>query len=82
MSKSYACVILSDSEVSFLEKRRMQAFVHLSIVFCLYSELHHRRSISSNFLIFQTFEGISSRRVSRQILENVLFISDIFHLDC
>ncbi len=39
----------------------MQLFVLLSIVFWLYTALQYRSSMSSNFLVFHTFGGISSR---------------------
>ena len=45
----------------FLEKERMQTFVHFSIVFCLKTALHHWRSMTSNFLIFYTSGDISFR---------------------
>ena len=45
---------------SFLGKGRMYPFVHLSIVFWLYTVLQYRSSMSSNSLVFYTFEGISS----------------------
>ena len=47
-----------------MERGRMQAFVHLSIVFWLYMALHYRSSMSSNFLVFHTFMGISLRRAA------------------
>ena len=40
-------------------KRIMQPFVHFFIVFCLYKALHNR-SMSSNFLVFNTCGDISS----------------------
>ena len=42
------------------EKEMMQPFVHLSIVFYLYSALQNRRSKFSNFFAFHTSGGISS----------------------
>ena len=42
---------------SFLGKLRMKPFVNL----CLYTALQNRGSISSNFLVFHTSRGISSR---------------------
>ena len=44
----------------FLGKRRMHLFVHLSIVFWLYTALQYRSSMSSNSLVFHTSGGISS----------------------
>ena len=35
--------------------------VYFSIVFCLYTALHYRRSTSSNFFVFHTSGGISLR---------------------
>ena len=37
----------------------MQSYVHLSIVFWLYTVLQYRSSRSSNFLVFHTSGGIS-----------------------
>ena len=45
----------------FLGKRRMQSFVHQSIMFWLYAALKYRSSMSSNFLVFHASAGISSR---------------------
>ena len=56
--KIYTIVVLSDTEVTFLEKR-MQFFVHFIIVLCLYTLLHNQRSLLLNFLVFHTFVGIS-----------------------
>ena len=39
----------------------MQTFIQFSIVFSLYIALYNRRSMSPNFLIFNTLGGILSR---------------------
>ena len=57
--KGYTLVVLGWSEVA-LGKRRMHPFVHLSIVFWLYTALQYQSSISSNSLVFHTFGSISS----------------------
>ena len=44
----------------FLGKGRMHPFIHLSILFWLYTALHCWSSISSNCLVFHTSRGISS----------------------
>ena len=44
----------------FLEKGRMQPFVHLPIMFWLYTSSQHWSSKALNFLIFRTSEAISS----------------------
>ena len=44
----------------FLGKGRMHPFVHLSILFWLYTALQCRGSMSSNSLVFHTSWGISS----------------------
>ena len=61
--KNYASIVLGDSEIILVGGRegRMQPFVQLSIVFCLYAALQNRRSKSSNFIIFHTSGGNSSR---------------------
>ena len=46
---------------TFLEKEKMQPFVHLFIVFWLYTALLHQSSMSSNFLVMHSSVGISSR---------------------
>ena len=43
-----------------LQCRRMHPFVYLSIVFCIYTVLQCRSSMSSNSLVFCTSGGISS----------------------
>ena len=45
----------------FLGKGRMQPFVHLSMLFWLYTALQYLSSMSSNFFVFHTSGGISSR---------------------
>ena len=50
---------MANPRSSFLRKRRMHPFVHLSIVFWLYTALQCPSSKSSNCLVFQTSEGIS-----------------------
>ena len=42
----------------------MQPFVHLSIVFWLYTALQYRSSSSSNFLVYHTSSDISLRPVA------------------
>ena len=44
----------------FLGKERMHPFVHLSIVFWLYTALQCQSTMSSNSLVFHTYGGISS----------------------
>ena len=44
----------------FFGKGRMHPFVHLSIVFSLYTSLQCQSSMSSNFLVFHTSGGILS----------------------
>ena len=56
----------------FLGKRRMQPYVNLSIVFCLYTALQYRSSMSLNFLVFHTLGGISSRPATSLFL---IFVS-------
>ena len=45
----------------FMGKGRLYLFVNFSFVFCLYGALHNRRRMSSNYLVFFTSGGISSR---------------------
>ena len=49
-SKSYTSVVLSDSEITFLEKGKMQPFDHFYILSCLLTVFHNSRRMSSNFL--------------------------------
>ena len=51
---------LANSRSLFLGKERMHFFVHLSIVFWLYTALQCRSSMMLNFLVFHTSGGISS----------------------
>ena len=51
---------LTTPRSSFLGKGRMYLFVHLSIVFWLYTALQYQSSMSSNSLVFPTSNGISS----------------------
>ena len=44
----------ADCTTPFLKMGRLQPFVHFSIVLCLLFLLHNRRSMLSNFLVFQT----------------------------
>ena len=46
---SYASVVLSDSEITFLGERKDVTFHPF-----LFRVLHNWRSMSSNFLVFQT----------------------------
>ena len=48
----------------FLVKERVHPYAHLSIVFWLYMALQYRSSVSSNFLVFHTSGGFSSRPVT------------------
>ena len=57
-NKSYALVVFAILGLPFLEKRRIQPFVHLSIVFWLYTVLQNQSSSSLNFLVFHTSGGI------------------------
>ena len=52
----------------FSGKGRMQTFVHLLIVFWLYTTLQYRRRMSSNSLVFHTSGGISSSPTAFQFL--------------
>ena len=52
-SKSYASEFLVIPKLPSLGKRRIQSFVLFSIVLYLYTALHDRRSMSSNFLVFR-----------------------------
>ena len=45
----------------FLGRRKMQPLVHFSIMFWLYTALHYQSNRSSNFLVFHTSGGFSSR---------------------
>ena len=60
-SNGFALVVLNNSMLTFLGKREDAAFIHLSIVFWLYTALQYQNRKSSNFLIFHTSRGISSR---------------------
>ena len=51
---------MGNPRLSFLRKWRMQLFSHFSILW-LYTTLYYRSSMSSNFLVFHTSSGISSR---------------------
>ena len=51
---------MANSRLLFIGKGRMLPFVHLCIVFWLYTVLQCRSSISSNSLVFHTSGGISS----------------------
>ena len=53
-SKSYASVVILRSP--FWRMRRMQPFVHSSVVFCLYTALRIRRSVLSNFPSYKLYE--------------------------
>ena len=59
MSNYYESVFFSDSETNFMEKERMQPFLHFSVVLYSLTTLHNRRSMSSDFLVFQTSKSIS-----------------------
>ena len=63
-SKGYILVVLGYSEVTVLGEDRMQSFVHLSIMFWLYTALQYRSSMSSSLFVFHTAVGISSRPVA------------------
>ena len=54
----------SDSMVIFWGKRRMQLLDIFSLIMCLYTALHNRRSVSSNVIVFYTSAGILSRSVA------------------
>ena len=54
----------------------IRPFVHFSIVFWLFTAFHHQRSTSSNFLIFHTPSGISSR------LAAFLLLIDFRNVSC
>ena len=56
----------------FLGKKRMHPFIHLSIVFWLYTALHYRSNMSLNSLVSYTSGGISS---SSAALEFLIFLS-------
>ena len=64
--------ILESPRSPFLGKRRMQPFVHLSIVFCLYTALQNRSSKSSNFFVIHTSRGTLSRLAAFLLL---IFVS-------
>ena len=81
-SKGYTLVFLGYSEITFLGKRKMQPFVHQSIMFWSYSALQHRRSISSNFPIFYTFGGISSRIAAFLLLIFLCITSKFSYINC
>ena len=51
---------LANPRSPFLGKGRMHPFIHLSIGFLLYAVLQCLSSVSSNFLVVHTSEGISS----------------------
>ena len=53
-------LILGSMRSSFFGKQRMHPFVHLSIVFWLYTVLQCWSSMSLNCLVFHTSAGISS----------------------
>ena len=44
-SKSYASLVLSNSEVTFLGKGRMQLFIYFILVFCLNTLSHNQRDM-------------------------------------
>ena len=51
--KSYASVVLSDSEIALLREQEDAAFhPFINCVFFLYTALHNQRSMSSSFLVF------------------------------
>ena len=64
-SKGYACVVLTDSKVTFLLSMSLLCFVYIV--------LHNQRSISPNFLVFHTSGDIMSR--SAAILQLYFFSS-------
>ena len=53
-NKRYTTTVLSDTEVTFLEKGKMQSFIHLSIVLSSYTVLLNQRSMLKKFLVFHT----------------------------
>ena len=55
---------LANPRSPFLGKGRMHPFVHLYIVFWLYTLLQFQCSMSSNCLVFHTLRGISSSPVA------------------
>ena len=57
----------------YLGKWRMQRFIPHSVVFCLYTTLQNRRSLSSNFLVFQTSRNIFSMPAVFMSLSNIRF---------
>ena len=59
-NKRNVTVVLCDSKVTLLWKRRVQAFVYFSTMFCLYTAFHNWRSLLSDFLDFSTWGGILS----------------------
>ena len=60
-SKGYTLVVLGNFEVTILRERKDATFFHLSILFWLYMTLQYQRCKSSNFFVFHTSGGISSR---------------------
>ena len=60
-SRSYISVAFSNFLYALLQEVASAAFVHLSIMFLLYTALHDQRSKSSHFFVFHTSESISSR---------------------
>ena len=59
-SNSYTTVFVILG-LPFLAKEGMQSFVFFATTFCLLAAMHNRRSMSSNFLAFQTLGNISWR---------------------
>ena len=54
-SKSYAGVALHDSEVASLEKGKYVGFRPFVYCIMFIESLHNQRSVSCNFIVFQTF---------------------------
>ena len=70
---------LAISRLPFLGNRRMQLFVHLSIIIWLYTTLQYQSSRSSNFLVFHASDGISSRPTAFLFL---IFVSTTWGSSC
>ena len=58
--RTTTCICYGSKGYISLGKERVQPFVHLSIMFWLYTALQYRSSMSSNFLVFHTSGDISS----------------------
>ena len=65
-------VVLGKSKVTLLRESGMHPFVHMSIVFWLYTALQCGSNMSSNSLVFHTSGGISS---SSAAFSFVIFLS-------